>query len=69
MVAPVWAEEVNAYPIIARKVRAVQRRVSIRVIRAYRTVLLKLAFGEPSGRAPGRENEGRLHEEEGSNPQ
>lgn len=32
--APVWAEEVGESPNIAKKARAVQRRISLRVIRA-----------------------------------
>lgn len=41
--APVWTEEVDEFPNIARKVRVVQRKVSLRVIRAYRTVSQEVA--------------------------
>lgn len=42
--APVWAEEVNEFPNMVRKIRAVQRKISLRVIRAYRTVSLEVAL-------------------------
>lgn len=42
--APVWAEEVTEFPNIANKIRALQRKISFRVIRAYRTVSGELAM-------------------------
>lgn len=36
--APVWAKEVGQFPNIGRKARAVERNISLRVIRVYRTV-------------------------------
>lgn len=36
--APVWAEEVGQILNIGRKARAVERNISRRVIRVYRTV-------------------------------
>lgn len=48
--APIWAEEVEESQNMARKVRVVQRRMALKVIRAYRTVLLEVALvldGDP----------------------
>lgn len=42
--APVWAEEVTEFPNIAKKIRAVQSKISLRVIRAYRIVSGELAM-------------------------
>lgn len=42
--APVWAEEANKHPKVTGKARAVQRKVAIRVIRAYRTISLDVAL-------------------------
>lgn len=42
--APVWAEEACEFPSIGRKARAVQRKVALRVIGAYRTVSLDVAL-------------------------
>lgn len=50
--APVWTEEVGEFPNIARKVRVVQRKVSLRVIRAH-----GLARG---GTGVGRESANRI---------
>lgn len=49
--APIWAEEINEFPNIAKKIRALQRKISLRVIRAYRTVSQEVAMvlaGNPS---------------------
>lgn len=45
--APVWAEEVIKSPKLTKKARALQRKVAIRVIRAYRTVSDVLARNSP----------------------
>lgn len=42
--APVWADEVNKHPRMMKKVRALQRKIAIRVIRAYRTVSENMAL-------------------------
>lgn len=42
--APVWAEEVNEFPNMGKKLRAIQRKISLRVVRAYRTVSLEVAL-------------------------
>lgn len=42
--APVWAEEVNEFPNLAKKIRAVQRKISLRVIRGYHTVSSEMAM-------------------------
>lgn len=41
---PIWAEEVNENPKIAKLVRSVQRRASLRVIRAYRTISMETSL-------------------------
>lgn len=42
--APLWVDEVNLFPKVAKKIWVVQRRVALRVIRAYRTVSLEMAL-------------------------
>lgn len=42
--APIWADGVTESPKIVKKARALQRKVSIRVIRAYRTVSQEMAL-------------------------
>lgn len=38
--APIWTEEVNLFPKIVNKIWSIQRKVALRVIKAYRTVSL-----------------------------
>lgn len=42
--APIWTKEVNEYPNIAKKIHVRQRKTSLRVIRAYRTVSQEMAL-------------------------
>lgn len=50
--APIWADEVEQMPKIAQPIRSVQRRVSLRVLRAYKSLYGdSISYGEksPSG--------------------
>lgn len=42
--APVWAEEIREYPRRAKELWAVQKRIALRVIKAYRTVSKDMAL-------------------------
>lgn len=42
--APIWAEEAGNTPKIVQSIRSVQRRASLRVIRAYKTISMEIAL-------------------------
>lgn len=42
--APLWADEVNLFPKVAKEIWVIQRKIALRVIKAYRTVSLEMAL-------------------------